>query len=105
MCIDPRAPHQLTVACAPTAFSSFEDEGGADAMLLRSDDGGESWSSLCDQAHSPSSANIHGLVVDSEILGGVIVGMDNGQVWRVQQDSRWEMLAENLPPVLSVASF
>ena len=105
MCIDPRAPHQLTVACAPTAFSSFEDEGGADAMLLTSDDGGESWGSLCDQAHSPSPANIHGLVVDSEILGGVIVGMDNGQVWRVQQDSRWEMLAENLPPVLSVASF
>ena len=39
MCIDWRDPFSLTVASAPTAFSSFKDEGGAQAMLYRSDEG------------------------------------------------------------------
>ncbi len=53
MCIDPRAPYALTVASAPTAFSNHRDEGGAHAMLYRTEDGGETWRSLCDAAHSP----------------------------------------------------
>ena len=40
MCIDPRPPYGLTVASAPTAFSSVREAGGAQAMLFRSDDGG-----------------------------------------------------------------
>jgi len=64
MCLDNRAPHALTVASAPTAFSHYKGENGAQAMLFRSTDGGESWRSLCDAAHSPSTANFHGLNVD-----------------------------------------
>ena len=67
MCIDHRAPYGLTVASAPTAFSSHRDRNGAQAMLLRSEDGGESWRSLCDEDHSPSAANFHGLTVDPEV--------------------------------------
>ena len=105
MCVDERAPYELTVACAPNAFSSFKDEGGAGAMLLRSCDGGNSWTSLCDEAHSPSAANIHGLAVDSEHPGGVIVGMDTGEAWRVSENSQWEMLTDDLPAVYSTLSF
>ncbi len=101
MCIDAAAPHGLTVACAPTAFSSYKDEGGAQAMLLRSDDGGESWRSLCDEAHSPSAANIHGLTTDGERPGGVVIGTDTGEVWRVSDDAQWTPLASGLPAVLS----
>ena len=36
MCIDHRAPHGLTVASAPHAFSSYREEHGAQAMLFRS---------------------------------------------------------------------
>ncbi len=104
MCIDPRAPHGLTVASAPTAFSSFKDEGGAQAMLFRSEDGGTSWRSLCDPAHSPSSANIHGLTPDLEHPGGVVIGTDTGEVWRVSDNAEWTPLGAGLPAVLSAVA-
>ncbi|MBT4045508.1 MAG: exo-alpha-sialidase [Rhodospirillaceae bacterium] len=104
MCIDPRSPYELTVASAPTAFSSFKDAGGAQAVLLRSEDGGESWRSLCDPAHSPSEANIHGLTPDLDKPGGVVIGTDNGEVWRVSEDADWTLLGSGLPAVLSAVT-
>lgn len=102
MCIDTRAPYGLTVASAPTAFSSHKDDGGAGAMLFRSEDEGASWRSLCDTAHSPSRVNFHGLTTDPEHPGGVLVGTDNGEVWQVSNDARWQCLATGLPPVVSI---
>jgi hypothetical protein len=101
MCIDPRSPHGLTVASAPTAFSSFKDDGGAQAMLWRSEDGGETWRSLCDGAHSPCAANIHGLTPNLGQPGGVVIGTDTGEVWRVSNEAEWHPLASGLPAVLS----
>jgi photosystem II stability/assembly factor-like uncharacterized protein len=102
MRIDPRPPHALTVACAPTAFSSHRDPGGAQAMLYQSDDGGDSWRSLCDPAHSPSTANFLAVGVDPETAGGVLVGTDTGEVWRVSPRAEWTLLASGLPAVLAV---
>jgi len=102
MCIDPRTPFALTVASAPNAFSSFRDENGAEAMLFRSEDGGSSWRSLCDPMHSPSAANIHGLTPDPEQTGGVIIGTDTGEVWRVSDEAEWSRLGTGMPPVLAV---
>ena len=104
MCIDHRAPYGLTVACAPTAFSNYREENGAQAMLFRTENGGESWRSLCDEAHSPSDANFHGLTVDPEVPGCVLVGTDTGEVWRVSDHAAWELCAEGLPAVLSLAA-
>lgn len=105
MCIDQRAPYGLTVASAPTAFSSVKDDGGAKAMLFRSEDEGESWRSLCDDAHSPCDANIHGLTPDPETPGGVVVGNDVGEVWRVSNDAKWQAVNRGMPPVLSLVAF
>jgi hypothetical protein len=102
LCIDPRPPYGVTVASAPTAFSAFKDEGGAHAMLYRSEDVGETWRSLCDRDHSPSAANFHGLVPDPTSPGGVLVGTDTGEVWRVSDGSAWTQLASGLPSVLSI---
>jgi photosystem II stability/assembly factor-like uncharacterized protein len=102
LCIDLRPPHGVTVASAPTAFSSFKDEGGARAMLYRSEDLGETWRSLCDAAHSPSAANFHGLVPDPASPGGVIVGTDTGEVWRVSDRAAWTCCAKGLPTVLCI---
>jgi hypothetical protein len=104
MCIDSHAPFAVTVASAPTAFSSFKDPGGAQAMLFQTRDGGASWDSLCDEAHTPSAANIHGLGPDPERPGGVLLGTDTGEVWRVGPDAEWTLLAEGLPPVLAVST-
>ncbi|MFT7600803.1 MAG: photosystem II stability/assembly factor-like uncharacterized protein [Acidimicrobiales bacterium] len=104
MCIDARAPFSLTVGSAPNAFSSHKDNDGAKAMLFRTDDHGKSWRSLCDEAHTPSSANIHGLTVDPQVPGGVIVGTDTGEVWKVGDDAIWTELANGLPSVLSLAA-
>jgi hypothetical protein len=73
-------------------------------MLFRSDDGGESWRSLCDPAHSPSSANIHGLTPDLEHPGGVVIGTDTGEVWRVSDNAEWTALGAGLPAVLSAVT-
>ena len=102
MCIDPRPPYGVTVGAAPHAFSSHREENGAGAMLFRSENGGESWRSLCDAAHSPSAANFHGLTIDPEVPGGVLVGTDTGEVWRVSDSAEWALCAEGLPWVLSL---
>ena len=103
MCIDLRPPYGLTVASAPTAFSSYRQENGAEAMLFRSEDGGESWRSLCDETHSPSRANIHGLTVDPEVAGGVLAGTDTGEVWRVSDQAEWQLVADGMPAVMSIS--
>jgi photosystem II stability/assembly factor-like uncharacterized protein len=102
MCIDARADRPLTVACAPTAFSSVKDQGGAEAMLLQSVDGGRSWYSLGDAAHSPSPANFHGLAVHPGAPGDVLTGTDSGEVWHVTSKRQWTRLAAGLPTVLAV---
>ena len=90
------------MASAPTAFSSFKDEGGAQAMLFRSDNEGRDWRSLCDKKHSPSAANFHGLTVDPDEIGGVLVGTDTGEVWSVSKEATWTLVAEGMPAVLSI---
>jgi photosystem II stability/assembly factor-like uncharacterized protein len=102
LCIDPRPPYGVTVASAPTAFSSVKDAGGAHAMLYRSEDHGGTWRSLGDAAHSPSEANFHGLVPDPQEAGGVLVGTETGEVWRVTDRGQWTRLADGLPSVLSI---
>jgi hypothetical protein len=102
LCVDPRPPYGVTVGASPTAFSSFKDAGGAQAMLYRSDDLGATWRSLGDPAHSPSPANFHGLVPDPTSPGGVVVGTDCGEVWRVSDAAQWVQLASGLPIVWSV---
>ncbi|MCY4121781.1 MAG: sialidase family protein [Acidobacteria bacterium] len=104
MCVDHRSPYGLTVASAPSAFSNCREENGAQAMLFRSEDGGESWRSLCDEAHSPSAANFHGLAVDPKVPGGVLVGTDTGEVWRVSDRAGWELCGKGMPTVLSLAT-
>ena len=79
-------------------------ENGAQAMLFRSESGGESWRSLCDETHSPSAANFHGLTVDPEVPGGVLVGTETGEVWRVSDRAEWELCGEGMPTVLSLAA-
>src|SRR5262249_7775061 len=104
MCIDPRAPYALTVASAPTAFSTYKDEGGAHAMLYRTVDGGETWRSLGDAGHSPSAANFHGRGPDPSAPGGGLVGTDTGEVWRVTDGGTGTRLAAGMPSVLSILS-
>ncbi len=102
MCIDPRAPHALTVGCAPSAFSSFRDEGGAKSMLYQTVDGGDTWRALGDADHSPSAANILAVAPALEGAGSVLVGTDTGEVWRVTPAAEWTLLASGLPMVQAV---
>ena len=102
MCIDPRPPHALTVGCAPSAFSSHTDPGGAKSVLYQSVDGGNSWRSLGDAHHSPSAANILAVGPALEGAGSVLVGTDTGEIWRVSPAAEWTLLASGLPMVQAV---
>ncbi len=97
MCIDMRAPHALTVGCAPSFRSSAHDPAGADSMLYQSSDGGTTWRPLGDPAHSPSRANVTALAPAAARSGAVLVGTDNGEVWRVSPEAEWTPLASGLP--------
>ena len=102
MCFDHRPPFALTVASAPTAFSSYRQELGAQAMLFRSKDCGDTWYSLGDADHSPSQANFHGLMVNPLVPGGVLVGTDTGEIWSVSDHAEWELLIKGIPAVVSI---
>ena len=102
MCIDPRAPHALTVGCAPSAFSSHKDPGGAQSRLYQSVDGGASWRPLGDAEHSPSAANILSVSVAPDGPGCVLVGTDTGELWQVTPEAKWTLLQRDLPMVWSV---
>lgn len=99
LCIDSRAPHAVTVGCAPTFRSAHADPDGAQSMLYQSTDGGSTWRSLGDAAHSPSAANVMALAPAAEASGSVLVGTDNGEVWQVSPDAAWTLLASGLPRV------
>ena len=101
MCIDEAG---LTVASAPTAFSNYKQADGAQAMLFRSENQGESWRSLGDADHSPSAANFHGLMSDPQTSGNVYVGTDTGEVWHVSGQAQWTMVGSNMPAVLSLTA-
>ncbi|HYB41591.1 MAG TPA: hypothetical protein VEL75_07475 [Candidatus Methylomirabilis sp.] len=102
MCIDPRAPHAVTVGSGPTAFSSHRDPDGANAELYQTTDEGRTWQRMGDPAHSPSRANLHVVAPDPETAGGVLVGTDTGEVWQVSPEAKWTLLAEGLPQVQAV---
>ena len=104
MCVDHRPPFALTVASAPTAFSSCRQELGAQAMLFQSKDCGDTWYSLGDTDHSPSQANFHGLMVNPLVPGGVLVGTDTGEIWSVSDHAEWELLIKGIPAVVSITS-
>jgi hypothetical protein len=89
----------ITVASAPSAFASYKQAGGAQAMLFHSADEGVSWRELCAEA---SHANFHGLVADPEQQGAVYVGTDTGEIWHVDQRAQWQQVSANLPAVLSI---
>jgi hypothetical protein len=99
ICIDPRTPHAITVGCAPTAFSTIKDEGGAQAMLYRSDDDGATWRSIGDAAHAPSNANFLSVTPDAQKAGWVLVGTETGEVWRVSPEAAWTKIADGMPAV------
>ena len=103
MVIDPRAPYAITVGASPLTSSSSRDPGGAQAMLYRSADAGETWRSLGDEAHSPGRGNFLALTVDPEVPGGVLVGTDPGEVWRVSPSAEWTLLVSGLPEVHAIA--
>jgi hypothetical protein len=102
MCVDPRPPHALTVGCAPSAFASHRDEGGAKSRLYQTTDGGDTWRDLGDADHSPSAANILSVAPAREGAGSVLVGTDTGEIWRVSPAAEWTLLVSGLPEVQSV---
>jgi len=102
MCVDDRAPYALTIGCAPTAFASYKDEGGAKSRLYQTTDAGDTWNDLGDKDHSPSAACILAVSPAPEGPGQVLVGTDTGEVWRVTPDKAWTLLVSGLPAVQSV---
>jgi hypothetical protein len=104
MCIDSRSPHVLTVPGVPDVRSSIRDAGGAQCLLYRSEDDGQTWRSLGDKDHSPSAARLTAVAPDPEVSGGVVAGTETGEVWRVSADAAWTKVCDGLPAVQALLS-
>jgi photosystem II stability/assembly factor-like uncharacterized protein len=102
MCVDARPPHVLTVPAVPDVRSSVHDAGGAQSVLYRSEDDGQTWRSLGDAAHSPSAQRLTAVASDPSVPDGVIVGTETGEVWRVTADCVWTLLCDGLPAVVAL---
>jgi photosystem II stability/assembly factor-like uncharacterized protein len=102
VCVDPRPPHVLTVPAVPDVRSSVKDPDGAQCVLFRSNDDGATWRALGDASHSPSSVRLTAVVPDPQQPGGVLVGTETGEVWRVSADAAWTQLCADLPPIQSI---
>jgi photosystem II stability/assembly factor-like uncharacterized protein len=102
MCVDPRPPFVLTVPAVPSFRSSMKDPDGAQSVLFRSEDGGASWRSLGDASHSPSRVRLTAVTPDPAEAGGVLVGTEAGEVWRVSPDAEWRQVCQGLPAVQSL---
>jgi hypothetical protein len=102
ICVDSRPPYAITVPTAPAVRSTITDPGGAQSVLFRSDDGGDTWRSLGDSTHSPSEARLTAVTPDEDQAGWALVGTETGEVWRVGPECEWTKLVEGIPPVLSL---
>jgi hypothetical protein len=78
----------------PVAASGAEHRDGYSPGVSYED--GDRWD------HSPSAAQIHAVTADPETSGGVLVGTDTGEVWRVRPDARWTRVVQGLPMVQSI---
>jgi BNR/Asp-box repeat len=99
LAIDPNPPHAVTTSASPLPRSSFRDPEGAGAVLYQSVDGGASWHSLGDAEHSPSPVQLVVIAPAPQGSGSVLVGTDNGEVWKVTSSAEWTRLASGLPMV------
>ncbi len=105
LCIDPRAPHAVTVGCAPSArpYITHRLAGGAKGRLYQSVDRGATWRELGDADHTPSDAALLCVTPAADAAGNVLVGTDFGEVWHVEASSkRWTRLVSDLPPVQAI---
>ena len=74
-------------------------------MLFRSEDDGTTWRPLGDAAHSPSEVRLTAVTVDPEVAGGVLVGTETGEVWRVSSAADWTLLRDGLPSVQALFAY
>ena len=94
-------PYFRTNSARP--YISYRIEGGAHGQVYQSTDGGASWRPLGDAPHSPSVAAILCVAPADDAPGNVLIGTDLGEVWHVEAaQTRWTLLAGDLPPVQSV---
>ena len=102
--IHPREPK--TVYLAPLTGDSFRTFPDGAMAVWRSRDGGDSWESLrcgLPQRGAYTSAFRSAMVLDSEDPAGVYLGTSTGQIFFSRDEGdHWEMIADFLPPVLSL---
>ncbi len=79
----------------------------AEMAVYRTSDGGKSWEAMKDGLPKNAYVTVlrEGLCTDGQDPAGVYVGAKNGAVYYSRDDGdHWDVLARDLPPVLSVSS-
>lgn len=99
-------PHDPRTICIVLEESDqFRMSVGSQAAVWRSRDAGDSWQRIT--AGLPEKAHVvvlrEAMTADSLEPAGLYAGTDTGQLFYSRDDGdTWEMLADFLPPILSV---
>jgi hypothetical protein len=75
MCMDPVRPEVLHVAAYPYAHGDWHVPTGTGGMLMRTEDGGETWTKPHAGAHLPTVNFIPKVMPDPEAPGGVLLAI------------------------------
>jgi photosystem II stability/assembly factor-like uncharacterized protein len=97
--LDPADPDVAYVV--PEEGAENRVTAGGRLGVYRTDDGGETWGLASDGLPEPAYVAVlrEGLSFDRG--GGVYLGTQSGSVF-ARRDGRWQELARQLPPVLSI---
>lgn len=91
----------LTTASGPPG--TWEGDGGPEARVHRSDDGGETWASLGLTPLYPSREAFTAVATEPERRGGVFVGTSEGALHYGDPEMEgWSRLLRGLPPIRRV---
>jgi photosystem II stability/assembly factor-like uncharacterized protein len=102
-------PHKArTIYTVPEISSDYRYTPEGAFTVYRSRDGGDNWEKLS-RGLPKTGAFLavfrEGVAVDNCQPGGVYVGTSTGQLFHSRDEgARWQMLADNLPPIYSVTT-
>jgi photosystem II stability/assembly factor-like uncharacterized protein len=96
-------PGVLFSSVAANGPGDWSRPEGGDTAFCRSDDGGQTWTTLTDGLPRPMAAIPRAIAVDPDNPDGYVAGTTDGRLWMTDDSTSFRPLLEGLSSVMSLA--